>query len=93
MPLAFKLPDDSTDFEQALEAAEPQAPKPLKVLLLQAARELRAHRQLFGELAETLEHAASLRAGQMASQSRCDEIANEVRQALVSVAARLRSQA
>ncbi len=93
MPLAFKLPDDGTDFELALEAAEPQAPKAIKPLLLQAARDLRAHRQLFGELAEALEHAASLRAGQMASQSRCDEIANEVRHALISAAARLRSLA
>lgn len=93
MSLAFKLPDDSTDLAQALEDIEPQAPKAIKPLLLQAARELRDARKLCAELAEALEHAASLRAGQMASQSRCDEIANEVRQTLVSVAARLRSQA
>ncbi len=90
MSLAFKLPDDAS-LAQALEDAEPQAPKAIKPLLLQAARELRAHKELSSELAEMLELAASLRAGQMASQSKCDEIANEVRATLVSVAARLRS--
>jgi len=91
MPLAFRLPDDLADTAQALLDLEPQAPKALKPVLLQAARELRANHDIASELAEALEHAASLRAGQMASQSRCDEIANEVRQTLVSVASRLRS--
>lgn len=93
MPLAFKLPDDVADTAQALLDLEPQASKALKPVLLQAAQELRANREAAGEFAEALEHAASLRAGQMASQSRCDDIANEVRSTLVSVAARLRALA
>lgn len=93
MSLAFKLPDDSADLAQALEDAEPQAPKLIKPLLLQAARELRAAKETAGRAAEALELAASLRAGQMDSQSRHDEIARQVRLTLVNVAATLRALA
>ena len=93
MPLAFALPDDSTDLAQALEDAEPQAPKHLKLVLLQAARELRAFRAAAVESIEALDLAASLRAGQMDSQSRHDEIARQVRLTLVDVATRLRALA
>jgi len=96
MSLAFALPDDTADLAQALEDAEPQAPKAIKPLLLQAARELRTLRTLrtmAGESAEALAIAASLRAGQMDSQSRHDEIANQVRLTLLDVAARLRKLA
>lgn len=93
MPLAFALPEDTADLAQALQDAEPQAPKGLKPLLLQAARELRAFKEVAGESAEALELAASLRAGQMDSQSRHDEIARQVRLTLVDVAAKLRALA
>jgi hypothetical protein len=93
MSLAFRLPDDSTDLAQALEAAEPQAPKLIKPLLMQAARELRAFKTPISECAEALELAASLRAGQMDSQSRHDEIARQVRLTLTDVAAKLRALA
>ncbi len=91
--MAFALADDSTDLAQALEDAESQAPKSVKPLLAQAARELRALKETAGECAEALELAASLKAGQMASQSRCDEIAAQVRGTLVDVAAKLRALA
>lgn len=93
MPLAFALPDDTADLAQALEDAEPQAPKQIKPLLLQAARELRGIRTTAGQSAEALDHAASLRAGQMDSQSRHDEIARQVRLTLVDVASTLRKLA
>lgn len=93
MSLAFALPDDSGDLTKALEAAEPQAPKAIKPLLLQAARELRSIREKAALSAEALELAASLKAGQMASQSRSDEIAAQVRATLTDVAATLRSLA
>ncbi len=93
MPLAYKLPEDSTDLAQALEDAEPQAPKAIKSLLLQAARELRAIRETASVSAEALELAASLKAGQMATQSRHDEIAAQIRGTLIDIAAKLRALA
>jgi hypothetical protein len=93
MPLAFSLPDESADVAQALRDLEPQAPKAIKAVMLQAATELDAFRRLCEEGAQELELAANLRAGQMDSQSRADEIANQVRQTLRSVAARMRSLA
>ncbi len=93
MPLAFALPDDTQDLAQALEDAEAQAPKLVKPLLMQAARELRALKECAGVSAEALELAATLKAGQMDSQSRHDEIARQVRLTLVDVAAKLRALA
>lgn len=93
MPLAFSLPDDSPDIAQALRDLEPQAPKAMKATLLQAANELNAFKRLCSEGAEELELAASLRAGQMDSQSRADEVASQVRQTIRSVAERMRALA
>lgn len=90
MSLAFKLPDDSADLAQALEDAEPQAPKLIKPLLLQAARELRQFKDIANRAVMSLDAAASWRAGQMDSQSRHDEIAQAVRSTLIDVAAQLR---
>lgn len=50
-------------------------------------------KRFLSEAAMELELAASLRAGQMDSQSRADEIAHQVRQTMVSVAARARALA
>lgn len=91
--MAFALADDPADLAQALEDAEAQAPKSVKPLLNQAARELRTLREAAATCAEMLEYAATLKAGQMASQSRCDEIAAQVRGTVVDVAARLRKLA
>lgn len=91
--MAFALADDPADLAQALEDAEPQAPKSVKPLLNQASRELRAIKETAAACAEMLELAASLKAGQMASQSRCDEIAAQVRATITDVAARLRALA
>ena len=86
----FALPDDTTDLAQSLRDAEPQAPEQLKPLLIQAAQFIEHIKLVAPELAQTLDTAASLRAGQMDSQSRADDIANQVRITLMSTAARLR---
>lgn len=86
----FALPDDSADLAQSLRDAEPQAPKHLKPLLIQAAQFIDAVKRVAPELANTLDTAASLRVGQMDSQSRADDVANQVRITLMSTAARLR---
>jgi hypothetical protein len=66
--MAFKLPPDSPNQDQA--------------------------RRLFcAQAAEELELAAALRAGAMDSTSRHDEVAREVRQTLISLAARARALA
>lgn len=86
----FVPPDDSTDLAQSLRDAEPQAPKHLKPLLIQAAQFIEHVKRSAPELAQSLDIAASLRCGQMDSQSRADELANQVRITLMSTAARLR---
>jgi hypothetical protein len=88
--MAFTLPDEPADLAQVLRDAEAQAPKHLKPLLIQAASFIDDVRRVAPELAQTLELAAELRAGQMDSQSRADEVAREVRLSMQSVAARLR---
>ncbi len=94
MPLAFALPADSADLSQALTdllPQLPQLPKPHRALIEQAAQELKTRRETASECAEMLELAASLKAGQMDSQARHDEIAGQVRGTLTDVAARLRA--
>lgn len=90
MPLAFKLPDD-VDTAQALRDIEQRLPKQHRALILQAASELAAVKETAALCAELLDIAASLRAGQMDSQSRHDEIAIQVRLTLADVAAKLRA--
>jgi hypothetical protein len=86
----FSPPDDSTDLAQSLRDAEPQAPKNLKPLLIQAAHFVEHIKRVAPELAQSLDLAASMRVGQMDSQSRADDVANQVRITLMSTAARLR---
>jgi hypothetical protein len=86
----FSPPDDSTELAQSLRDAEPQAPKALKPLLIQAAQFIEHIKRVAPELAQSLDVAASMRVGQMDSQSRADEVAREVRLSMQSVSARLR---
>jgi hypothetical protein len=86
----FSPPDDSTELAQSLRDAEPQAPKALRPLLIQAAQFIEHIKRVAPELAQSLDVAASMRVGQMDSQSRADEVAREVRLSLQSVSARLR---
>lgn len=55
--------------------------------------ELQECKRFLAEAAIELELAASLRAGQMDSQSRADDVARQIRLTLTSVAARARALA
>lgn len=55
--------------------------------------ELQECKRFLAEAAIELELAASLRVGQMDSQSRADEVARQVRLTLISLAARARALA
>lgn len=91
--MGFALPADVTDLTVELRNAEAQAPKHIKHLLVQAAQELESLRKLMRDGAEQLELAASLRVGQMDSQSRADEVARQVRLTMQDLAARMRELA
>lgn len=88
--MRFAPPDDSSELAQSLRDAESQAPKAIKPLLIQAAQFIEHIKRVAPELAQSLDLAANLRAGQMDSQSRADDVANQVRITLMSTAARLR---
>lgn len=90
--MTFELPEDAADIVEALRAVEPQAPKQIKPLLLQAANELHAWHRLAEAAIAELNEASALRVGQMDSQSRADEVVRQVRAALLGVAARLQNQ-
>lgn len=95
MQLALPADDQITDTADALSDAlrtlEPQAPKPLKAVMLQAATELDALRRAAFDSAIALELAATLRAGYQDSDSRHEEIQRQTRLTLTSVAAKLRA--
>lgn len=86
----FSPPDDTSELAHSLRDAEPQAPKALKPLLIQAAQFIEHIKRVAPELAQSLDVAAAMRVGQMDSQSRADEVAREVRLSMQSVSARLR---
>lgn len=88
--MGFALPDDAVNTAAALRTLEPQAPKSLKAVMIQAATELDDLRRFVSDAAIELEAAAALRIGQMDSQSRADEVSRAVRLTLNSVAARAR---
>lgn len=90
--MKFKLPE-GTDSAAALRELEPKLPAQFRDTYLQAINELEERKRFCQEAADELEAAANLRAGQMDSQSRADDVARQVRQTLVSIAARARSLA
>jgi hypothetical protein len=105
--MTFELPEESDDPAGRLRELEPQAPKQFKGAMVNAADriddQVRMLRSTVEEvltlklnlcdLAIELEIAASLRAGQMDSQSRADEIAKSVRETMQGVAQQLRALA
>lgn len=92
--MGFALPvDDVADTAQSLRDLEPQAPKALKAVLIQAANELDDLKRLVRDGAQQLELAASLKVGQMDSQSRADEVATQIRMTMVQLAAQMRELA
>lgn len=80
--MAFKLPPQSE--------LEP-IPAQFRDTYLEAMNELEERKRFLAQAAQELELAASLRAGMMDSQSRADDVAHQVRQTLVSLAARARA--
>lgn len=87
--VTFQLPEDAPDIVEALRAAEPQAPKQIKPVLLQAANELCDFRRVAADAVRELREAAELRAGAMDSHSRADEVSRYVRATISGVASRL----
>lgn len=96
--MGFALPADpaldTASLLRELEASAPNpTPKSIRAAMIQAASELEDHKKLFQDAAQELELAASLRVGQMDSQSRADEVARQVRMTLTQLARRMREQA
>ena len=89
--LTFQLSDDVSNLPDALRAAEPQAPKQIKPLMLQAANELHDWQRVASDVVRELTEAAELRAGLMDSESRAAEVQRQVRQTMTGAAARLRA--
>lgn len=87
----FELAPEIPDTVESLRALEPQAPKPLKQTMLQAADELQSLRDTCFESAAALELAATLKAGTMDSESRHFEVARQVNMTLTQIAAKLRA--
>ncbi len=87
----FELADPIPNTVDSLRALEPQAPKPLKQTMLQAADELQSLRDACFESAAALELAATLKAGTMDSESRSLDMARQVNMTLVQIAAKLRA--
>jgi hypothetical protein len=83
---AFTLPPKWDDAAAALRELEPQAPKGLKPLMIQAAQELEAWKKVGEDAARRLEEAASVRIGQMDSHSRVDEIQRGVKSTMLELA-------
>lgn len=92
--LPVDTPADTAALLRELEACAPNpTPKNIRAVMIQAATELENHKRLFQDAAQELELAASLRVGQMDSQSRADEVSRQVRMTLQQVAARMRELA
>lgn len=85
---------DTSILLRELEASAPNpTPKAIRAAMIQAATELEDHKHLFQDAAQQLELAASLRVGEMDSQSRALEVGKQVRMTLTEVARRMREQA
>jgi uncharacterized alpha-E superfamily protein len=87
----FEFAEEVPNTVESLRALEPQAPKPLKATMLQAADELQRLREACHESALALELASTLKAGVMDSESRHYEVAKQVTMTLVQIAAKLRA--
>ena len=78
------------DLIGALTDVAQTGPKQVRALARAAAQELSDLYNVIENAAATLEHAASLRSGQMDSQSRVDEVQKQVRLTLNNTAQALR---
>lgn len=93
---AFVLPVDRADTATRLRELEQSAPNPvsktIRAAMIQAAKELEDWKMLAEDCVRMLEEAQSLRAGQMASQSRHDEVERTIKRAMSDTAVRLRER-
>jgi hypothetical protein len=89
--MTFAFPENEKDTAAALRAAEPQAPKHIKALLIQAANELEDFERVATDAVRELTEAADLRIGMMDSQSRADDVTKQIRTTLTSIASRFRA--
>lgn len=94
---AFALPADhphtATLLRELEESAPNPVPKAIRAAMIQAAKELEDWEKLADRAARELDEASRLNAGQMASQSRHDEIARQVRLTMVTLARTFRELA
>lgn len=81
------------DTADQLRELESQAPKALKPVLIQAARELDDYKRLLAEAAIKLERVQHLRIGQMDSTSRAEEIMREMKSCMGELVAQFRELA
>lgn len=88
--MAFEMPSKWDDTAAALRELEPQAPKGLKPLMIQAAKELEMWQKLATDTARQLEEAANVRISQMATGSKVDEIQRGVKRTMLDLAARFK---
>ena len=91
---AFALPADRSDTATLLRELEQSAPNPtpknIRAAMIQAAKELEDWKTLAEVCIRELEEAQALRAGQMASQSRHDEVERAIKRAMSDTAMWLR---
>lgn len=88
--MTFALPDSPTDTASALRELEAQAPKHIKALMIQAAKELEDWHHKAANAVMVLDEANRLRVGQMDSESKAIEINRQVKLAISNVADMLR---
>jgi predicted site-specific integrase-resolvase len=87
----FELPEHVKDTAAALRAAEPQAPKQMKALLIQAATELDTLRHAASDVSSELSAASNFRVSAMDTNSRAEEVARNITAIMRSSVERLRA--
>lgn len=92
----FALPADRTDTATMLRELEQNCPRTtptnVKAALITAAKELDDWKRAAEDCVKMLEEASALRAGQMDSHSRMDEIARQIKRAMSDAAVKLRER-
>jgi hypothetical protein len=87
LPAAVSTSAELRDLEQN---APNVTPKAIRAALVHAARVIEEHERKAVDAVRILAEALSLRAGQMASQARCDEVERAIKSAMNQAIFRLR---
>lgn len=88
--VTFELPPERSETAAQLRKLEPQASRDLKPVVIQAAQELEAWRNLAKDIGNQLEEIARIRMSVMASTSMVEEVQRGVRRTLDEAVRRLR---